>query len=442
MIRRLLISEQERQSILKSYGLLSEGVGDDYLVLPNYSVQQVISFTVAVNSSGYNNISEFKKNCINTNSIPLSKQEKKILLLNLNDKWDVLADKCMKEPKLTGVYDSNSLGGIKYTETPNKVYAEYQKNEEIKKKWTTLNPTLQKLAQDYIGYKDRKYCPNFSIEFAENRTGFGCNINNKDFGIFQNYNVVGKLRSIDAYLYGILQPNEKLTKESNEKINEFINSQSGGLVETKLFRDTFEGKISLNTFNFTNYDDIKKLYEILENLSSKSEEIKSLVVYDTDNTKKWVNFFNETDNKKYCPNFNIRPPYGSESVRNFRGVTCSFDITKKNELGKFDIIWTINPDDMDNDNAIYIWDLSYNLTEEEKNQTTKEKIAAYFVKNIPKGFERMVGFFTPFFLKSNTYKDKLDFFSNTEVTIDDIKLFYEYIIKMEQGVKNKEYLKS
>ena len=133
MIRRLLISEQERQSILKSYGLLSEGVGDDYLVLPNYSVQQVISFTVAVNSSGYNNISEFKKNCINTNSIPLSNQEKKKLLLNLNDKWDVLADKCMKEPKLTGVYDSNSLGGIKYTETPNKVYAEYQKNEEIKK---------------------------------------------------------------------------------------------------------------------------------------------------------------------------------------------------------------------------------------------------------------------------------------------------------------------
>jgi len=427
MIRRLLISEQERQSILKSYGLLSEGVGDDYLVLPNYSVKNVLSFTVAVKNGGYNNISEFKKNCINTDSIPLSKKEKKILLLKLNDKWDVLADKCIKA-------------------TPNKVYLEYQKNEEIKKKWTTLNPTLKKLAQDYIGYKGRKYCPNFSIEFAENKS-FQCNINNKDFGLFQNYDEGGNLTSITTFLYGIIArssnphslSNEVLTQESIKKINEFINSQSGGLVglspiaiDGKMSIERREDEIKLNPFNVKNYDDIKKLYEILENLSSKSEEIKSLVVIESDN--KWVNFLNKTDNKKYCSNL----------VEDITGVNCSFDITKKNELGKFEINWVISPDNM---NKINIENLEYNLTEEEKTQTTKEKIAAYFVKNIPKGFEKMVSPFDPFFIESKNHTSiksgKLSFFTlGIDVTFDKIKLLYEYVMKMDQGVKNKEYLNS
>ena len=56
----------------------------------------------------------------------------------------------------------------------------------------------------------------------------------------------------------------------------------------------------------------------------------------------------------------------------------------------------------------------------------------------------MGAFLTPFFLKTPDYKDKLDFSSTfqNKVTFDTIKLFYDYIIKMEQGVKNKEYLKS
>jgi len=428
MIRKLLISEQERQSILKSHGLLSEIAGDDYLVLSNYSVQKVMALTKAVKNSGYNSISEFKKSCINNNSISLSKKEKKNLLLNLNDKWNVLADKCMKAPQQTSAYDS--AGNIQYNTTPNKVYVEHQKTEELIKKFPTLNPTLKKLAQDYIGYEGRKYCPNFSIEYVENKR-FTCEINNKNFGIFHEYDEEGNLKgfpSLHVYLYGILRPKEPLTQESVKKINEFINSQSGGLVGPKPF-SIQNGNIYLDSFNVKNYDDIKKLYEILENLSSKSEEIKSLAAYEIDYTKKWVNFLNETDNKKYCSNVDI----------NFTGtqLNCTFDITKTNELGKFEISWGIWKE------IIKINELSYNLTEEEKNETTKEKIAAYFVKNIPKGFERMGGFLTPFFLKNENYKDKLYFQPplSVKVTFDNIKLFYDYIIKMEQGVKNKEYLK-
>ena len=109
MIRKLLISEQERQSILKSHGLLSEVGGDQYLLSQNYSVQKVLGLTLAVRTGGYNNISEFKKSCINNNSILLSKKEKKNLLLNLNNQWDVLADKCMAAPNRTIEYEIEHL---------------------------------------------------------------------------------------------------------------------------------------------------------------------------------------------------------------------------------------------------------------------------------------------------------------------------------------------
>ncbi len=124
---------------------------------------------------------------------------------------------------------------------------------------------------------------------------------------------------------------------------------------------------------------------------------------------------------------------------NFTGtqLSCSFDIAKTSEPGKFKIDWEIYKE------RITINELSYTLTEEEKDQTTKEKIATYFAKNIPKGFEGMVAFFSPFFLKNEKYKDKLVFQpSITEINFDDIKLFYVYINNMDQGVKNKEYLKT
>lgn len=439
MIRRLLISEQEKQSILKSHGLLSEIAGDEYLVLPNYSVQKVLVLTQAVKNSGYNDISDFKKSCINTNTIGLSKKERKNLLLNINNQWDTLADKCMGASQWTTEYDRE--GNPTSKQIPNKVYVEYQKIlekqkleketiEELRKKLPTLNPTLKNLAQDYLGYKDRKYCPNFSIEYTKDQT-FRCDINNEKFGVFHQYDKGGNLKGSPlsrAFLYGVLQPKERLTYESDKKINEFINSQSGGLVGSNATSNE-NGEIYLDFLNVKNYDDVKKLYEILENLSSKSDEIRSLAIYEKDNTKKWVKFLNETDNKKYCSNIDI----------NFTGtqLSCSFDIAKTSEPGKFKIDWEIYKE------RITINELSYTLTEEEKDQTTKEKIATYFAKNIPKGFEGMVAFFSPFFLKNEKYKDKLVFQpSITEINFDDIKLFYVYINNMDQGVKNKEYLKT
>ena len=158
MIRRLLISEQEKQSILKSHGLLSEIAGDEYLVLPNYSVQKVLVLTQAVKNSGYNDISDFKKSCINTNTIGLSKKERKNLLLNINNQWDTLADKCMGASQWTTEYDRD--GNPTSKQIPNKVYVEYQKIlekqkleketiEELRKKLPTLNPTLKNLAQQF-----------------------------------------------------------------------------------------------------------------------------------------------------------------------------------------------------------------------------------------------------------------------------------------------------
>jgi hypothetical protein len=433
MIRKLLISEQERQSILKSHGLLNEISGVDYLALSNYSTQKVLGLTLAVRTGGYNDISEFKKNCINTTQLGLSKKEKKNLLLNLNNQWDVLADKCMAAPNWSQEIDN--AGTRKYIQTPNKVYIEYQKilenqklEEDIKKILPTLPPNLKNLAQDYISSKDKKYCPNFNIEYIQNQI-FRCDINNKNFGIFHQYDEKGNLYGhplSTARIYNILRLKETLTYNSVKKINDFINSQSGGLLKFTSNYNT-NGEIDLDFLNVKNYDDIKKLYEILENLSLKSDEIKSLAAYEIDDTKKWLNFLNETDNKKYCSNVDI----------NFTGtqLNCTFDIAKTNELGKFNINWGIWKE------RINITQLRYTLTEEEKNQTTKEKIAAYFVKNIPKGFENMGAFLKPLFLKKD--QDRLDFQSplSTMVTFDSIKLFYDYIIKMEQGVKNKEYLK-
>ena len=438
MIRRLLISEQERQSILKLHGLLSEDAGDQYLQSQNYSVQKVLGLTLAVRTGGYNNISEFKKNCIKTTELGLSKKEKKNLLLNLNNQWDVLADKCMAVPNWT--IENDNGGHRKYVQTPNKVYTEYQKilekqklekdtTEKLKKILPTLTPNLKNLAQDYVTSKEKKYCPNFNIDYIVNQR-FRCDINNKNFGIFHEYDEKGNLLGnplSTARLYNILRPKEGLTFNSVKKINDFINSETGGLLKYTTSYST-NGEVNLDFFNVKNYDDVKKLYEILENLSLKSDEIKNLTAYEIDDTKKWLNFLNETDNKKYCSNVDI----------NFTGtqLNCIFDITKTNELGKFNISWGIWKE------KININQLSYTLTEEEKNQTTKEKIAAYFVKNIPKGFERMGAFLTPFFLKKD--QDRLDFQSplSVMVTFDSIKLFYDYIIKMEQGIKNKEYLKS
>ena len=438
MIRKLLISEQERQSILKSHGLLSEVGGDQYLLSQNYSVQKVLGLTMAVRAGGYNDISEFKKSCINNNSISLSKKEKKNLLLNLNNQWDVLADKCMAEKIVTRVTDD--AGNNKFVMAPNKVYTEYQKilekqklekdtTEKLEKILPTLPPNLKNLSQDYVTSKEKKYCPNFNIENIKNYT-FQCDINNKNFGIFHEYDEKGNLFGhplSSARLYNILRPKEELTFNSVKKINNFINSETGGLLKYTTSYST-NGEVNLDFFNVKNYDDIKKLYEILENLSLKSDEIKSLAAYEIDNTKKWLNFLNETDNKKYCSNVDI----------NFTGtqLNCIFDITKTNEPGKFNINWGIWKE------RININQLRYTLTEEEKNQTTKEKIAAYFVKNIPKGFQNMGAFLTPLFLKKD--QDRLDFQSplSVMVTFDSIKLFYDYIIKMEQGIKNKEYLNS
>jgi hypothetical protein len=433
MIRKLLISEQERQSILKSHGLLSEIAGDQYLLSQNYSVQKVLGLTMAVNAAGHNDIIEFKKKCIKINAIGLSKREIKNLQPKINNQWDALAEKCMNTPRVI-----NNSG--KLQSTPNKVYTEYQKilekqkldkekNEELKNIIPTLNPTLKNLAQDYIGYKDRKYCPNFNIEYTKNQT-FRCDINNKNFGIFHQYDEGGNLQtspSSTARLYNILQPNVTLTQESGKKINEFINSQSGGLVQLKHFTNT-NGEINLNFLNVKNYDDVKKLYQILENLSSKSEEIKSLAAYDNatiDNTKNWMNFLNETDNKKYCSN-----PAITEFLKE-KILNCSFDIAKTNEPGKFYINWQINK------NKIIIDDLIYTLTEKEKNDGVKQNFANNFKRLIPKGFESMVTFFDPFYINNDRDLNKLDFSGTGKdiLTFDDIKILYEYVIQMEKYIK-------
>ena len=432
MIRKLLISEQERQSILKSHGLLSEAAGDQYMVLQNYSPEKVLGLTMAVNVSGYKDIIEFKKKCIKINSIKLSKREIKNLQPKLNNQWDALAEKCMNTPRETSIITGYGYGR---ESTPNKVYTEYQKilekqrldkekNAELKNILTTLNPTLKNLAQDHIGYKDRKYCPNFNIEYTKNQT-FRCDINNKNFGIFHQYDEGGNLQaspSSTARLYNILQPNVTLTQESGKKINEFINSQSGGLVQLKHFTNT-NGEINLNFFNVKNYDDVKKLYQILENLSSKSEEIKSLAAYDNatiDNTKNWMNFLNETDNKKYCSN-----PAITEFLKE-KILNCSFDITKTDEPGKFYINWQINK------NKIIIDEFTYTLTEKEKHDGVKQNLANNFKRLIPKGHEGMVAFFDAFFIKNDRDLNKLRFAKSDKdiLTFDDIKLLYDYVIQM------------
>lgn len=165
MIRKLLISEQERQSILKSHGLLSETIGDQYLLSQNYSPQKVLGLTMAVRAGGYNDISEFKKSCIKTTALGLSKKDKKNLLLNLNNQWDVLADKCMATSNWTIEYDNG--GNRKSVQTPNKVYTEYQKilekqklekdtTEKLEKILPTLPPNLKNLSQDYVTSKEKK----------------------------------------------------------------------------------------------------------------------------------------------------------------------------------------------------------------------------------------------------------------------------------------------
>lgn len=443
MINKILISESEKNEILTKHGLINEAAGDELLSLPNYSVEKTLQLGQATFNAGYKSVLEFKQDCLNTNKLFLKKKELNNLKSKLNGSWDYLAEKCMYQPDTTLVGSYDKQGSVpQNVKTESKVLIEYKKILESKKdeqlvrnKIPSMNEKQKEIANDFFSnYQNRKYCPNLITLFKGESFGgqdiTRCNINNDRFQFVHDYKKDGSLveYSSNAKLLKVLDPKGNVDQNSFEKIEQYIQSLTEGLLKPQFIGDD-EGNIIFSVHP-KNYSDVKKIYDYLDSLSSDTEKIKSLATYESDYIRKWEEFLNTPENKKYCNVINRDP-----KVKNNQDLNCVFDESKKSEPGKFYFRWEII------NGKIEIIDMYYNIREEDKDENILSKILSYFKSNIPKGFESSVSFFEPFFISSFLSRKKIDYtFTGLTTNFDSIKSFYDYITKMEDWISQKGYL--
>ena len=113
---KFIITEEEKNHIRNLYDLINEGPIDDYLQPSTTTgTETLVGY---LKTAGVTDVLTFKKNCLSQENCFFNKKEIKKLTPLLNDKWDVLADKCWKcygDP-LTSIIRTNETTSKKIEE--------------------------------------------------------------------------------------------------------------------------------------------------------------------------------------------------------------------------------------------------------------------------------------------------------------------------------------